>query len=398
MNNNRKRDGQSTGHLLGKRIGFLLLFAILMYLFFYLYYRQIQGGGIYHSDLPAHIAAALNREGYSMLSIIYYIVKDIRLLAVILAAVSASLPFIIMLVLKNGLEKRECFFSWRILFFCGICLTFLAEIYIPVLAPFFYSFTTVTQPWHNQTYIFMKIFSLGVLMIYEKINKCYTEKIGGKDWIIFAILLTITNAIKPNFILFFAPMMLIYLIADFIREKGKNVIQCIKFGSAVLVSLAICLYQSQVLFPSDGDSGAIISFELLKQIISSPQLIWINIVCILFPICVLTLSVKQKMIRKNGMLIKAWIMYFIAWMEARCICETGPRANDGNFGWGMLAAGWILYIYSCREALEVFYKRREKFSVADWILGVLSLVFLILSAISGLVYFSILLRGDSYFC
>ena len=58
----------------------------------------------------------------------------------------------------------------------------------------------------------------------------------GKNWIIFAVLLTITNAIKPNFILFFAPMMLIYLIADFIREKGKNVIQCIKYGSAALVS------------------------------------------------------------------------------------------------------------------------------------------------------------------
>ena len=106
-----------------------------------------------------------------MLSIIYYIVKDKRLIAVILAAVSSSLPFIIMLVLKNGLEKRECIFSWRILFFCGICLTFLSEIYILVLAPFFYSFTTVTQPWHNQPYIFMKIFSLGALMSYEKINK-----------------------------------------------------------------------------------------------------------------------------------------------------------------------------------------------------------------------------------
>lgn len=188
-----------------------LIFIGLMPLFGYLYYYQLKGS--FPSDLSAHLAGALSGEGYSLLSrlyfVLYHAVDDIWLIAVMLAVVSASQPLIIAYILKNGIGKRECTIPWYVLLFCGVCLTFVCEIYIPVLAPYFYKFSSVTQPWHNQTYIFMKICSLITVVVYEKMEKNYLNSIKFADWILFVILLTITNAFKPNFVLFFAPMMLI---------------------------------------------------------------------------------------------------------------------------------------------------------------------------------------------
>lgn len=167
----------------------------------------------------------------------------------------------------------------------------------------------------------------------------------------------------------------------------------VKFGSAVLISLSILVYQSKVLFPQGGNGGIDVTWENVKMICASPQRIFIYIVCVLFPVCVLILAVRRKMISINGMFIKSWLMYVIAWAEAYLLIETGDRAGHGNFHWGMYGAGWLLYIYSCMKLLEIWNKCRKDFSALDWVLATLSLILLVASAFSGIVYFAMIIQG-----
>jgi phosphatidylglycerophosphate synthase len=61
-----------------------------------------------------------------------------------------------------------------------------------------------------------------VLAQYFTMRKNYLNHISLRDMVIFTVLLIFVNYAKPNFIIAFAPAMLIFLIADLSNTSGKK--------------------------------------------------------------------------------------------------------------------------------------------------------------------------------
>lgn len=368
----------------------ILCYLLCFFLFYYLFSMQAQG--IFKSDLAMHINTALSGQGYSLLNamyrLIYWMTHSVKAICIVLSILTLTVAVIIGWFMKKFLDNSVQMQSGKACLL-GLAMLFICHIYIPVISPFFYSNSHVTQPWHNQTYSLMRLGGLLTLVMYIKIEKNYLIKIKWKDAIIFTLLLTVTNALKPNFFLFFAVMMLCYLITDFIRTKGKSCIANIKFGGCVLISCPILLAQSEILYPSGGESGITLTLEKLVSFLGSWEQIFGTIVSIMFPILVyIWAKVERNSTKRLGM---AWVMFLVATLEYFILTETGPRAAHGNFGWGRRFAAQILFIFSLIKYIELVKHNPQK-----RILCIVAGVFLAANIVCGLVYFGLLLGGENY--
>lgn len=360
---------------------------------FFLFYRQaFSEGALYISDLQLHIKGALNREGYSLMSNIFLLLFTLYPSKVSCVAGLTAIVFFTIFstayLMKTLLEQMDVRADLRDYIILASSTLFIASIYIPEIYPYFYANTFPTQSWHNSTYLLMRLCGTLVMAVYYKIESHYLDRISVKEASLFTCLLIVANYAKPNFILAFAPMMLCFLIRDFIRQKGQKVMQMIKFGMCVLLSLWILLFQYQVLYPDGGDSGIVFTLNNITAFLSSASSIAKVLCGLIFPIFVLFVAVKKHYL--PSVLIKSHVMYLIASIEYFFLTETGYRAYHGNFGWGKQMGAFLLYITSCMALISMFKKGliSRKLYVAAWTLYFCSIL-------SGFVYFYHLLRGAS---
>ena len=83
--------------------------------------------------------------------------------------------------------------------------------------------------WHNESYIGMRFFAvLLLLFFYRKCNQYLNDFTVG-DFFIECVLFLIVNWVKPNFTIAFAPAMLVMMIVDIIKAKGKGFVRWIMF-------------------------------------------------------------------------------------------------------------------------------------------------------------------------
>ena len=96
--------------------------------------------------------------------------------------------------------------------------------------------------------------------------------------------------------------------------------------------------------------------------------------------------------RKNNILLLSWILEIITFFEMMFLTETGPRAMDGNFSWGIYLSSLILFICCIAELIAIPKQEKHRWahSVA-WCI-------LLLHLINGFMYFGILIMGGGYGC
>lgn len=272
----------------------------------------------------------------------------------------------------------------------GCSALFIASTYIPFLYTEFYKSGLATQPWHNSTYLLMRLLGIIVMVVYIKIEAHYLTGISIKEAALFTLLLVLVNYAKPNFIIAFAPMMLIFLMNDFIRLRGKKTIQMIKFGVCVLLSLWVLVFQYQILYPDGGDSAIAFNQTGIQELFASPLVVAKIIAGLGFPIIVLILAVWKRYCPL--ILIQSWVLFLISWMEVIFLTETGSRATHGNFYWGLRMMAFILYLTS----YAVLISFRKKTQISTKLYRIIQTVY-ICSILSGIWYFKNILTGGSYF-
>ena len=378
---------------------------ILIYLFYCVitfavmsvfYYRQ----ALYGWDLPVHIAKILDtseNEAYSLVSYLlllsYKITNSVVGCAIFLAICQVlsyfSAAYFFLHLLKYSDNKLNL--SFFQCFVISAPLLYIGSLYIPLISPGFYKQAFITQPYHNGTYLLMRLTGFLVLGLYLKIRTDYLENgISLKHWLLFFVLLTLTNAFKPNFIMFFAPAMLFELIYDFIKTRGKKTMVIVEFGFAVLLSLPVLLLQFNVLFNNEHTaeeaSGIIIGFKRFFESATLQSVAAHIFGSLLFIIIVSIICIMKKCISRN--LIFGWLMFLVAYAERSFIYETGPRANDGNFIWGIFFATLLLAII-CFERL-LFLKDQIKKSTFIFLI-----ILLILMIVCGVMYFGAVLIYNS---
>lgn len=392
QNDKRRATGKNTYLLVD--VVLLVVFTCAIYFLLYQQTQYKQEVGLYQADLVDHINTALSGKGYSLISAsfrwIYACVPSIHGIVAFLVLVSLLTVFLIAFAIDKWTSidgKGGC--EWYMYVPLAITCTILTSIYIPFVYPYFYNGTCLTQPWHNSTYLLMRCLGMLVMIVYFQIEEHYLEHISLKQMVIFTILLALVNYAKPNFIIGFAPMMLIYLVQDFVRTRGKSCVQNVKFGICVLASLPILYVQSTILYPAGGESKIVFTLENVINGLKNGQLFSIPIAGLVFPI-VITLMLKRKG-RLSKKMRQSWVMWIISWGEKLFLTETGYRMYHGNFGWGCRFFSVFLVVVCIAEWIHVY--KRHVLSRKEFLAGSFCLL---LNILCSIYYFCYLLTGQLY--
>ena len=389
----------------------------------YLTYRMTVSDGVtFFSDYVVHIMTAVDNtsSAYSLMSLLFRILYNITENTIMISLFIGALVCLTGLAIRKALtvilclqdggadQRIECSSSLpclndenrkMFLTFLSFGLIFLSELYIPKRAPFYFQAvpheiiivgSLITQPWHNSTYIAMRLFAILSFLSFVQLLEEDSSRVNPKSIVRFFVLLLITNLFKPNFVIAFAPAAFLICLIELIRNHGKGLVKYIWFGVAFLASLAPLFYQYIVLFQSESESGITLSLGRFQGYMETGFFPWLLISNLIFPLIVTVLSFVNH--RKNNILLLSWILEIITFFEMMFLTETGPRAMDGNFSWGIYLSSLILFICCIAELIAIPKQEKHRWahSVA-WCI-------LLLHLINGFMYFGILIMGGGYGC
>ncbi len=277
-------------------------------------------------DLWAHIKAGLSEQsGYSLIYIILgFLWKLPRYNSLIISLFLITLNmlsiFFTYIIFKINVKNISNEYLYAAALACNIYM----PIHISSFNPSPYTGMLCSNLYHNSTYIAMKAFALlSVILFIKLINKYHTKSISILQWLCFSFALFITTWFKPNFMFSFAPCMLIIMIIDFIKGKGKNILNYIIFGTTTFPTICLMLWQRTQLF--DQQSG--IEFGWLLAIMN------ISIFAFLH--------------------------------------ESGARFTHGNLGWSANFAAGLIFIISMYKFLDKIKNMSKiKLIIISAILGI----------------------------
>ena len=259
----------------------------------------------------------------------------------------------------------------------------------------------------------MKFTALICIVLYLVISEKYKEKMSAGEVIAFAILLAVTTSVKTNFILVFAPVALLFLIAD--RILGVPLKRLFLCALTVIPSVAVILFQEYVLFGEETGNGIIID-PLYSVYLRAEKPYFTMILSAAFPILILLFNIvpvlrdtfldfKDKRGLTHRFFLLSWAMWFVAFVEYILLRETGQRELDDNFAWGYDFCLFILFvvsiIYFAKTIKEIIEKiRKKEFAAIDvfkTIFCVLTAALLIYHTYCGVFFFVRLTQGITFF-
>ncbi len=325
---------------------------------FYLYYRQSTADLTaevirYQSDLPLHISMVVE-DGwmYSFTAIAYLVLYRIfqgplgiaMLLAVCtVGTVYAAEKLVIQL---SGWKKGAG------TLFLALSLNFVMPAYVPFIGEFRYVSYQSPNIWHNSTYICMRLAALLTLSMYFSLEKTYREGLTAKQWLGFALLNILTTGIKPSFLLAFSPVMGICLLWDLLTDRKLPFYRILLFGSALLPSGLVILWQNSVLFGEETGNG--IAFDPWYTFSLHANIPKLAVVCsALF--CGLAILCTLKNVFAPGTKRYRFLiaMAALSFLEALCLVEKGSRSVDGNFLWGYSFCLFTLFAVTAVKAVSL---------------------------------------------
>lgn len=381
----------------GLYIGLQMITVVYGILCVYLFYMQSiqpldESNRYFQSDLPYHISMIID-DGwyYSFTAYIYQLLyflgmKTTILIAVFLAAVSVAAICVSELAIRKFRKQEK-----------ADAISLGGALLVNIIMPFFWEYAggyryisyQSGSIWHNSTYQCMKLFALAALLVYFKLEEKYQEGIPVGEWLLFSGLLIITTGIKPSFLTVFAPVMAMKLLIDFCRKVPLK--RILLFGSAVLPSVGVIIWQNSVLFGTDTGNG--FTFEPWYTFSLHANHPKVAVLCsVAFPVVVLLYTLWELRWDKKYRFI--WAMAGVGFLEALCLVETGDRARDGNFLWGYSFCVFILMLFAYIKWIEIYKKNKD--NIFYKITFIISGMVLAYQTWCGVYFFVKLLQGTTY--
>lgn len=333
-------------------VGTLISFAYSLSLF-YLYYRMTEELPFSLNDLNAHISEGLSKQNpYSLTLFILGVLWKLPHCKVMVSLFLTFLTLLSILItfylLKYLLPKLNIGTL--------ILASLICNMYMPIYIPFFNQYRYLGLPsfvlYHNSTYIAMRPFALLSLIIFFKLREKYLLKmINIKEWIFFASSLFITTWFKPNFMFGFAPCMLIVMIFDFIKNRGKKFLNYIVLGTAVFPTIFLMFWQQSALFGDKNGFGFSI-FKVWSIYAKHPIIAIFQATA--FPLIILFFNYKD--LKKDKIYSFSWLLGIFNIAIYAFVHENGVRQLDGNLGWGTCFAVGVLFIASTYKFLSTINK------------------------------------------
>ena len=334
-------------------IGYAIFFTIL-------FHRQYWLGSPYQYSADLHTHIAFSRLGKNMYSLTYYLlgfadklvhrggVTCIMLTSFLLLGIVAS-----KVLLQHLMPKVNRWIVWVFAFLANMFFTFNLT-YIPHIGSLDVRGMLNFNVYHNPTYIMMKPFAIFSVWFFLRLMNKYTEKgIKVSEWFIFSGLMLLTTFFKPNFMIGFSISMLIVLIFDFFRHKGKIILHCIALGTTVFPSVALMVYQQATLFNANSQLKIGFMTGLRAMAYRTEFTIPLSLV---FPVIILIFAFRDLF--KDRYYTFGWLHMLVNLSITLFVYETGHRLPHGNFIWSSFFALGVLFIVSLTKLVKLAQEKR----------------------------------------
>lgn len=366
-----------------------------------LFHCQVAEPYVYRSDIRLHIKYALAGEGYSLMALaLRWLVglfgnSPAWPIAIFEAFLVAGAYYPMMGICRKIVQNEwvACAIAGGLFFWSSIC--------IPFVSPFFYQNGIVTQPWHNSTYLGMRLFAAVVMYWLFDVLPRYAEHLTFGEWIKLALSLTLATLMKPNFLMAFSPALLLTLAVQTCMDKFavRRVMGALKLGAVVFPALAVLYVQGRIVYDANASEGASgIAFLFFPSPFFAVGF-W-QVFLKLFRGLALAMLVLAVHFWKNASALTAGEKFlyvqevmglFFAWF----FVETGPRAMHGNFGWGSLVTAYLLYgVVLARLGKDILDWRRGK--TGRMVYCMVGIMLALGHLMSGILYFARLMRAWPY--
>lgn len=320
----------------------------------FLFREQAKYDGVvnvkYSSDLPAHIHAGLQPGStYSLMYVILGFLWKlphrcffISMMLTLFSLLSIYFTFILLRYLVNGEISKEK------LYLAALICNMSMPVYVPGINEHRYLGMLTFNLYHNSTYIAMKPFALLSLLLFFRLFRKYrVTKISFLEWFCFSASLFLATWFKPSFTLAFSFCMLVVMMFDFIKGRGKNILNYLIFGTTVIPALGLMLWQKVQLF-DDSSKIAFGFFKVWSIYTKNPYAGML--LSVSFPLVVLIFNIRDLI--KDKIYGFGWLLGSFNIAVYAFVYETGGRMNHGNFGWGAQFAIGVLFIISMYKFLS----------------------------------------------
>lgn len=367
----------------------------------FLYYKQTfhVEGMPYESDLPYHIGMAVEDHWFYSLTAILYQLFFLTpfgslLTALFLGAVTVGTIFATNSLFRE-LERKymQAFCNENLLLFFSILCNLAMPFFVRAAHYQRYIGYQSATIWHNSTYLCMKLCGILAVIYYLRMEEKYREGLSGREWIFMAGAFVLTSAVKPSFLMVFAPVMAIYLLADLLRKV--KFARIFLFGLTVIPSLLVILWQNLVLFGQDTGNGIEFKYGYTLTLHSLHPKATL-LLSIAFPLFVL-LFLWKELFRDKWYLF-CWLVWGTGLLQVTFLSESGKRARDGNFMWGYSFGIFLVLVISVFKTLEVWKRPKGIFRnkyVRGFFLAA-ALLTLGYQSYCGIVFFVKLCGGATY--
>lgn len=372
----------------------------------WLYYQQSitilpenKGLVAYQSDLPLHISMIVEDGwNYSFTAYAYKALYSLCAgntigIALLLAVCSTATVYVTAQAIRmlfysqknieSSYKEEPC--GWFTLLL-ALSLNLVMPIFLEFAGPYRYISYQSPNIWHNSTYVCMKLFALMTFLYYLKLERKYRNGVSIKEWMVFSLLNILTAGIKPSFLLAFSPIMGLFLLVDLFHKVSFK--RILIFGSALLPSGAVILWQNAVLFGDDTGNAMSFNpwytFSLHANIPKAAALLSIGF-------CGVVILTYCKDLKWDRQFLFIILMAMLGFLEALCLVESGARSVDGNFLWGYSFCLFILFIVTAVKAFT-----GPCSTVKDKVLKIVLLLLYSWHLYCGIEFYIRLVCGESF--
>lgn len=243
----------------------------------------------------------------------------------------------------------------------AVCCSVAASLCIPWINPTVYLGIGSPNTWHSPTQM---IAMVAMLLCVPYAAYCYGEferlrltqgKATVLPWrhvALLSLLLLTSLVAKPTFMQTFLPAAGIFVLVQFVRhpENKRFFMQLVWaiLPSVLFMVLQFLFYFSGVLVPAQGGITLEITPEKVAHVLLATVLIQA------FPIYVACTCLTKKDLQ-DPLVALTLLMDAVGIGEWLLLGETGRRAGDGNFGWGMMGGALMLWVVAMALFLRSHY-------------------------------------------
>lgn len=235
----------------------------------------------------------------------------------------------------------------------ALAIMFVGPLYIPWFNENYYLGQYISNTWHNPTNLMVKPFVVLSFYYIVKILDGFNDgNYNKKDYICLAIIAPLSCIAKPSWIQIIIPALAIYLIMLLACSRTKKTfLFCLRVASSFVPAVLVILIQFIYLFghvTEEQTSGIVIKpFYCWLQYSNSPIISFL--ISMSFPIVVFVCNIKK--LRDTDVKLSIYLI-ISGFLEYILLVEDGPRANDGNFGWGAALSVLITHVVAMEKFLS----------------------------------------------